>query len=387
MTSPKAAPSTGTGVPWRGRLALVVAGTTGGIGSHVADVARRLGADGVSVTVFGPAATNQRFGFDRDGTVSFVPVETAAGNPVWKARRRLRRALARVAPHVVHAHGLRAAAVTVLARPRRPLVVTLHNAVLATGAAAVTGRVAGRLVARRADLILTASPDLAEGALAAGARDARHLPVVAPHLPPPQRDRAAVRADLGVEEDRPLILAVGRLHPQKAHHVLVDAAARWRDWRPVPAVVVAGDGPARVELTRRIEATGAPVRLLGHRSDVSDLLAAADLAVVTSVWEGWQLFAQEALRAGVPLVTTAVGGNPALVGDAALLVPPRDVDALDAAVRRLLDDPALRARYAEAGPRRAASWPTPEQTAATLREFYAQLATGSAPAAGPGWVS
>ena len=79
--------------------------------------------------------------------------------------------------------------------------------------------------------------------------------------------------------------------------------------------------------------------LLGHRTDVADLLAAADLAVVTSDWEARQLFAQEALRAGVPLVATAVGGLPELVGDAAVLVPPGDVDALDAAVRRLLDDP------------------------------------------------
>jgi glycosyltransferase involved in cell wall biosynthesis len=137
--------------------------------------------------------------------------------------------------------------------------------------------------------------------------------------------------------------------------------------------MVAGGGPSYLDLVARISAARAPVTLLGHRDDVPDLLAAADLAVVTSVWEGWQLFAQEALRAGVPLVTTAVGGNPALVGEGAVLVPSGDVDALAEAVERLLDDPGLRTRYAELGRRRAATWPTPEQTVARVRQVYAEL--------------
>ena len=108
---------------------------------------------------------------------------------------------------------------------------------------------------------------------------------------------------------------------------------------------------------------------------VSDphLLAGADLAVVTSDWEARQLFAQEALAAGVPLVATAVGGLPGLVGDAARLIPPNDVDALDDAVRALLADDALRAEYAARGPRRAASWPGEEDTVADVRAAYAQV--------------
>ena len=107
-------------------------------------------------------------------------------------------------------------------------------------------------------------------------------------------------------------------------------------------MVIAGSGPEYVPLAGRILTTGAPVTLLGHRTDVADLLGAADLAVVTSDWEARQLFAQEALRAGVALVATAVGGLPGLVGDAADLVAPNDLDAFDAAVRRLLDRTKLR---------------------------------------------
>ncbi|MCI4065530.1 hypothetical protein MRQ36_24395 [Micromonospora sp. R77] len=93
---------------------------------------------------------------------------------------------------------------------------------------------------------------------------------------------------------------MGRLHPQKRYDVLVDAAARWRTRSPA----CRGDRRQRARVPATgcpISAARAPVTLLGHRTDVADLLAGADLAVVTSDWEARQLFAQEALlRAGVP---------------------------------------------------------------------------------------
>ncbi|MGW4298011.1 glycosyltransferase, partial [Micromonospora chersina] len=194
-----------------------------------------------------------------------------------------------------------------------------------------------------------------------------------PALPAPRRRRAAVRAEFGVGADRPLILSVGRLHPQKRYDILVDAAARWRARQPAPLVVIAGSGPAYLQLAARISAARAPVTLLGHRTDVADLLGGADLAVVTSDWEARQLFAQEALGAGVPLVATAVGGLPELVGDAAVLVPAGDVDAVDAAVRDLLDDETRRAELGRRGAARAATWPTEADTTRALVDLYAEL--------------
>ena len=118
-----------------------------------------------------------------------------------------------------------------------------------------------------------------------------------------------------------------------------------------------------------------------------DLLAAADLAVVTSDWEARQLFAQEALRAGVPLVATAVGGLPDLVGDAAVLVPPGDVDALDAAVRELLGRPGgargLRRPRPDAGRRPGPPRRTPSPTCCAA---YAEL-TAPPVRTGPRWVA
>ncbi len=165
--------------------------------------------------------------------------------------------------------------------------------------------------------------------------------------------------------------------------MLVDAAARWRDRTPPPVVVIAGSGPAYLPLAARVSAARAPVTLLGHRTDVADLLAGADLAVVTSDWEARQLFAQEAMRAGVPLVATGVGGLPELVGDAAVLIPSDDVDAVDRAVRDLLDDESRRADLARRGTERAATWPTETDTVAALVDLYADLAGDATGPAAP----
>lgn len=359
---------------WTGTVVLVLASSTGGVGQHVASLARGLAAAGATVTVCGPAATEAQFGFANLGA-RFVPVEVPA-NPTaadYRAVGALRRALSGPVD-VVHAHGLRAGLVATLARPAAPLVVTWHNAVLATGWRGHASRLSERLVARRAAVNLGASADLVARATALGAADARLAPVAAPALPPPRRSRPAVRAEFKVSAEQPLILSVGRLHPQKRYDVLVDAAARWRTRKPAPVVAIAGSGPSYLPLAARISAARAPVTLLGHRNDVADLLSAADLAVVTSDWEARQLFAQEALRAGVPLVATAVGGLPELVGDAAVLVPPGDVDAVDRAVTGLLDDSGRRDRLRPEGLARAATWPTEADTVAAVSAVYADVA-------------
>jgi glycosyltransferase involved in cell wall biosynthesis len=373
---------------WTGRVALVLASSTGGVGQHVASLASGLAAAGAGVTVCGPAATEERFGFTSRGA-AFAPVEIPPNPRPGDARAvaALRRVLEEARADVVHAHGLRAGFVAALAgnhwpgarlrRPARPrpLVVTWHNAVIAGGLRGRAGRLAERVVARSADLTLGVSTELVQRAASLGAGDARLGIVVAPALPAPSRSRAAVRTELGASaEGVRVILSVGRLHPQKAHHILIAAAARWRELDPPPVVVIAGSGPSYLQLAARISAERAPVTLLGHRSDVADLLAAADLAVVSSIWEGRPMFAQEALRSGTPLVATPVGGIPDLVGDAAVLVPAGDPDALDTAVRRLLADPQLRAEYARRGLARADQWPTEEDTLAQVSAVYAELA-------------
>ncbi|MDP9396228.1 MAG: glycosyltransferase family 4 protein, partial [Actinomycetota bacterium] len=303
------------------RVALVVGPSTGGIGGHVRSVAAGLASAGWEVVVCGPPATEERFGFTGVGA-TFRPVAISTGTRPDRdvfAVRALRHAVADA--DVLHAHGLKAAAVAGAVRGRRPLVVTWHNAVLGSGLRRTGTGALERWVARRATVTLGASSDLVERARSLGARDARLGPVAAPRLPAPARSREQVRAALEAGE-RPVVLAAARLAPQKRHDVLLEASRAWMRRDPAPLVVVAGDGPLRASLERRIHVEGLPVRLLGHREDVADLLAAADVVVLTSDWEARALVAQEALRAGVPLVATAVGGVPELVGDAAELVRP-----------------------------------------------------------------
>lgn len=362
------------------RVHLVLATSTGGVGQHVASLVEGLVAADARVTVAGPAATEELFGFGARGA-RFVPVEIGAGlDPVADARatRRLRAALrgpggAR-ATDIVHAHGMRAGLVARAARPLgAPLVVTWHNVLMSS--AGVKGRVLGaaeKAVARGADLSLCVSDDLVARVLRLGGRDVRFGPVPAPPLPPAARDAAAVRAELGAG-DRPLVLSIARLAPQKRVDVLIDAAASLAQRDPKPMFVVAGDGPLREELAARIAANGAPVTLLGHRKDVADLLAAADVVVGTAEWEGYPLFAQEALRSGTPLVATRVGGVPHVTGDAAVLVAPGEVEATAAAIARLLDDAGERERLAAAGRERGAGLPTVADAVGQVEAVYREL--------------
>lgn len=360
------------------RIALVLGTSGGGVGQHVRSVAAGLVDAGHRVVVFGPAATERLFAFTQAGAAFHAAEISSRPDPRDAAvAARLRRHLA--GADVVHAHGFRAGLVTrlaLLAHPvgwaRPPLVVTWHNQVLAKGLAGRLLAVAERAVARGADVTLGCSPDLVARARQLGARYARKTAVPAPPLPPAGRGRDAVRAELGVDS-QPLLLAVGRLHPQKDYPTLLSAAALWAERDPQPQVVVAGDGPLEGELADRVAREHLMVRFLGRRNDVADLLTAADLFVLPSLWEGYPLVAQEALRAGVPLVATAVGGIPDLVGDAAVLVRPGDPEALAAAVCGLLEDPARRARLAAAGRQQAAQWPDEAAVVAELATLYRTL--------------
>jgi glycosyltransferase involved in cell wall biosynthesis len=133
--------------------------------------------------------------------------------------------------------------------------------------------------------------------------------------------------------------------------------------------VIAGDGPRRAALEAQAAALGVAGRthFLGVRDDVTSVLAALDVAAISSDFEGTPLFALECMAARTPLVATAVGGLPALLGDDAVLVPPRDPAALAAGIDRLLADPALRATLAEAAAARA----RPHEIGAVAERFGA----------------
>jgi glycosyltransferase involved in cell wall biosynthesis len=139
-------------------------------------------------------------------------------------------------------------------------------------------------------------------------------------------------------------------------------------------VAIAGEGPLAGELGARARAAGVPVRFLGRRTDVPALMAAADVVVVPSLWEGQPLVVQEALRAGRPVVASRAGGIPELTGeDGALLVPPGDATALAGAVLTVLDDNAAAARLGAAATERAQVLPDAGDAVDSVVALYGRL--------------
>ncbi|MEY9863324.1 glycosyltransferase involved in cell wall biosynthesis [Catenulispora sp. GAS73] len=325
------------------RILLVRPESTGGIGVHVDSLTRALREVGHDVRTL---------------------VATGTG-----AIPAIRHAARQAQADVVHAHGLRAGAAACLATRKRT-VVTLHNA-----PSTRAGELLLRLIAQRADAVLAASHDLVATATRDGAKNASFGPVVAPALPAPTLPtpevRDALRRELGLaaDDDRRLVLAVGRLAPQKDYDTLLKALITIRERLGaghVPPVAIAGEGRQRSVLQAAIDAHDLPVALLGHRADIADLLRAADVFVMCSTWEARPLALQEALRAGVPrVIATDVGGVAEVTAGYLPLIPPGDPEALS---RALLDTSAA---PAPPKPDWDALWPSPEEELSAVLAAYA----------------
>ncbi|KAB1150441.1 glycosyltransferase family 4 protein [Streptomyces luteolifulvus] len=356
------------------RTVQVLGGGNARSSAHVRSLTAGLVARGVRVTVCAPVEADHSYDFTGAGA-DHVHVPRSSDPAAVAA---LRAACADA--DLVHAHGLHASfrAVLALGGRRTPFVVTWHDRAYAEGARAHLLRLLERRVVKAASVVLGTTSDLVDRARRTGARDARLAAVAIPaprtcaEQDDPDRRKPKVRAELGAT-GRPLLMAVGSLDRHRGYDTLLDATRAWCRLDPVPLVVIAGEGPLRGALQRRIESEGLPVRLIGRRDDVSELLAAADLALLPSLWESRSVLAQEALHARVPLVATAVGGVPELVGDGAELVPSADAKALADAVVRLLGNPERRELLREKGARQAATWPTEDETVAQVLSVYDEL--------------
>ncbi|MFH8839709.1 glycosyltransferase family 4 protein [Streptomyces sp. NPDC017868] len=353
------------------RTVQVLGGGGAGSSAHVRSLASGLVARGVRVTVCAPPELDRAYDYLGAGA-HFVPLPRLGDPSTVTVLRN-----ACIGADVVHAHGLQASVRAALALAggggRAPLVTTWHSRNHVDGARGGVLRLLERRTARAATVVLGTSSELVDRARRRGARDARLAPVTVPAARGPVclHDGKA-RAELGAV-DRPLVMAVGALERGRGYRTLLDAARSWRELDPQPLLVIAGEGRERTFLQRRITEERLAVRLLGRRDDVAELLAAADVAVLPSRWEARSLLAQEALRLGVPLVATAVGGVPELVGEAAELVPYGDAAALAGAVRGLLDDEERRMDLAAAGRVQAGSWPTEDETIAHVLSVYDEL--------------
>ncbi len=178
------------------------------------------------------------------------------------------------------------------------------------------------------------------------------LPLAA-FRPTPAEPVAALRRELGLEACHPIIGSVGRLEPRKGYADMLRAIPEIRRRHPDLGVVIAGDGEARADLEALASELGIAdcLRLPGFRHDVPALLTLMNVFVLPSHSEGMSLAMLEALAVGRPMVATRVGGLPEVLSheQTALLVPPGEPAAITASVLRLLSDPALAHRLADAG--------------------------------------
>ena len=212
-----------------------------------------------------------------------------------------------------------------------------------------------RLAARETDLLLCVSEadralGLSYGIGEPSAYRILRSGIEAASYAPTDGARSRVRRELGCAPDSVLVGSVGNLKAQKAPLDFVEPARRAHARDPRLRFVFAGDGELRGDVERAIAraSLGSVVRLLGWRDDVPDLLAALDLFLLTSRFEGLPRAALQAVAAGVPVIATDTGGIAEVVvpGEGGLLVPVGDVEAAAGAVVRLAAEPELGRRLA-----------------------------------------
>ena len=172
---------------------------------------------------------------------------------------------------------------------------------------------------------------------------------------PPDVDPDEVRISLGLDPGCPLVLFAGRLAEQKDVDTLLSALDLLQHVRPDVRTLIVGEGPLRTRLEETARSyrllEGRIVTFLGHREDVPRLLAASDLLVLPSLYEGSPNVVLEAMRFRKPVVATAAPGTTEVVEDGVtgLLVPLKNPPELTRAIRRVIEEPGLAQRMGEAG--------------------------------------
>ncbi len=396
LRSPGSVPPSPHSTPMR-VLHVMASAARGGGAAHLVDLLPALGRAGWDCE----AAVGRDGPLSADLGALGVPVHHVdlMGRRLAPLRAvRLARLTARLAPDVVHLHGTRTAFFHAIGaagrrRARRnrpgspPAVYTAHGLAYRKEAGWIERRVsllAERVACGGARAVISVSradlTDLERRGYVGPGRGF-HVANAVPPRAAEAGDRTTARRRLGLPADALVVGTVSRLVPQKAVGDLIDAVAgialAFRGGGGPPTVVVAGDGPLRARLERRVEAgtNGARVMLLGARDDVSRLLPAFDVFVLSSHWEGEPIALLEAMAAGLPCVATATeGAREILGGDAAAgrLVPVGDVARLGDALVRLLRDAGARQALGEAARARVRGR-TPDAQAGRVVEVYRRL--------------
>ena len=284
--------------------------------------------------------------------------DAAALVKLWRLFRRLR-------PHIVHTHTAKAGTLGRLAARLAGVPATVHtfhgHVLDGYFAPAVTRAfiTVERVLARTTNRLVTVSPRLRADLLAMGIGRPERVEVIPLGLDLERFQRAPappeLRPTIGLAGGTPLLGIVGRLVPIKDHATLFQAMALLPAGPWAPHLLVVGDGEERPRLERLAGRLGLDARIhfLGWRADLETILPELDVVICASRNEGTPVALIEAMAAGVPVLSTEVGGVADLVahGETGWMVPPADPGAMAEGIRHLLAEPGLRAGLAEAGRR------------------------------------
>jgi glycosyltransferase involved in cell wall biosynthesis len=285
---------------------------------------------------------------------------------------------------LLHVHGEVASAVCLPSLRLHPSVVTINGLHLLrrlTGLPRLAAIANVRLILWSASrTICVSEAEYADVVEAGGARaEGRAVMVrngITPLQPASPEERAGARAALGLAESTLVGAWLGGLDPHKDPLVAVQAAIDVaRSGVPV-VLLVAGEGPARQELERAAERSGLDaVRMLGYRSEIREVLAAADFFVLSSLREGLSFSLLEAMSIGLPPVVSDAPGNPEAVGEAGIVAPRGDVAAFATAFRRLADDRQARLALGERARARVALDFHGDEMVRLTHEIYDEVAS------------
>jgi len=189
----------------------------------------------------------------------------------------------------------------------------------------------------------------------------------------PSKTRAEMRESLGVPVDAPVVGWIGRLDPIKDCRTFIASYELVRKEIPDVRYLIVGNGEERTALLEMTEKMGMDkVIMTGRRTDISELLNAMDMLALTPINEGIGRVIIEAMAAGVPVAASAVGGVPELIGNAGILIPPREPEALASAVENILKHKNFRKQLIERGKLRAERYSI-EATVKTFEELYREI--------------
>jgi glycosyltransferase involved in cell wall biosynthesis len=304
----------------------------------------------------------------------------------WAVSRRIAAAVHERDIEVIHAHQYTPFFYSALAKPLcgfRPKVILTEHGRHYPDRVSPLRRAVNRLVLDRlADAVTACCRFSAQGLTKtdgfAGARIAViENGIEVEHYGPPA-DRALAKEDVDLEPDRRYLIHVARHHPVKDQPALLRGFAQAAPDLPGVDLLMVGDGPLRAELEALAVELRVPdrVKFLGIRTDIPELMRAADAFALTSLSEAASLTLLEAMASGLPAIVTNVGGNPEIVRHEreGLLVPRGDAGACADAIRRLFRDPELAARLGTAGRERALERYQLGRTVDEYFELYSRLA-------------